>query len=42
MILMIEPPLEGVTHRVTVERLATSPTVFCELRRTSTATPSAI
>ncbi|MDR3623217.1 MAG: transglutaminase family protein [Paludisphaera borealis] len=33
MILMIEPPLEGAGHRVKDERLATSPTPFCELRR---------
>jgi transglutaminase-like putative cysteine protease len=33
MILMIEPPLTGVSHRVVEERLTTTPTTFCELRR---------
>ena len=31
--LMVEPPLEGPAHRVKEERLATTPTDFCELRR---------
>jgi transglutaminase-like putative cysteine protease len=31
--LMVEPPLLGDAHRVTQERLMTSPTVSCELRR---------
>jgi len=33
MILMIEPPLAGTSHRVIDERLTTSPTPFCELRQ---------
>src|SRR5580704_11533489 len=33
MYLMVEPPLNGPTHRVRDERLVTTPTHFCELRR---------
>ena len=33
MLLMVEPPLEGPSHRVQDERLFTTPTPFCELRR---------
>lgn len=31
--LMVEPPLVGPSHRVTEERLLTTPTTFCDLRR---------
>src|ERR1700754_4557306 len=31
--LMVEPALQGSGHRVRDERLLTSPTLFCELRR---------
>jgi transglutaminase-like putative cysteine protease len=31
--LMVEPPLVGPSHRVEHERLVTTPTHFCELRR---------
>ena len=33
MYLMVEPSLIGSTHRVVDERLSTTPTHFCELRR---------
>jgi transglutaminase-like putative cysteine protease len=33
MSLMVEPPLAGPSHRVLDERLVTTPTHFCELRR---------
>jgi transglutaminase-like putative cysteine protease len=33
MYLMVEPPLVGPSHRVRDERLVTTPTDFCELRR---------
>ncbi len=33
MYLMVEPPLVGPFHRVDHERLVTTPTRFCELRR---------
>ena len=33
MFLMVEPPLVGPFHRVDHERLVTTPTHFCDLRR---------
>jgi len=35
MLLMVEPPLEGTSHRVTDERLFTTPIPFCKRSRCS-------
>ena len=42
VLLMVEPPLVGLTHQVLDEKLVTTPTPYCELWTDgSTATPSA-